>query len=116
MRIILMFFVAVFSSITSAVPGTSNDITILVSIDGFRADYLDRGITPVLNRLAADGVRSAMEPSFPSVTFPTTFPLSPASTRTITALWTTTLRTRRSGECGISMISRAGTNRYGGKG
>lgn len=45
-------------------------VTILISIDGFRADYLDRGVTPVLARLAAGGVRAAMRPSFPSKTFP----------------------------------------------
>lgn len=44
---------------------------ILISIDGFRADYLDRGLTPTLSALAADGVRAeAMKPSFPTLTFP----------------------------------------------
>ncbi|HET6970718.1 MAG TPA: ectonucleotide pyrophosphatase/phosphodiesterase [Phenylobacterium sp.] len=45
-------------------------LTILVSIDAFRADYLDRGVTPNLSALAADGARAAMRPSFPSKTFP----------------------------------------------
>lgn len=45
-------------------------VTILVSIDGFRADYLDRGVTPELSALAAGGVHAAMRPSFPSKTFP----------------------------------------------
>jgi len=45
-------------------------VTILVSIDGFRADYLTRGITPQLSALAAGGVSAAMRPSFPSKTFP----------------------------------------------
>lgn len=45
-------------------------VTILISIDGFRPDYLDRGITPTLLRLAAEGTRAAMRPSFPSKTFP----------------------------------------------
>jgi len=49
--------------------------TILVSIDGFRADYLDRGVTPVLSGLAARGVRGAMRPSFPSKTFPNHYTL-----------------------------------------
>ena len=44
--------------------------TILISIDGFRADYLDRGLTPVMSALAARGARAAMRPSFPSKTFP----------------------------------------------
>jgi predicted AlkP superfamily pyrophosphatase or phosphodiesterase len=45
-------------------------VTILVSIDGFRADYLDRGVTPTLSRLAREGVSAAMTPAFPSKTFP----------------------------------------------
>ncbi|MEH3158066.1 MAG: ectonucleotide pyrophosphatase/phosphodiesterase [Sphingomonas taxi] len=45
-------------------------VTILVSIDGFRPDYLDRGVTPNLNALAAGGVSASMRPSFPSKTFP----------------------------------------------
>ncbi|WP_315761168.1 alkaline phosphatase family protein [Sphingomonas sp. Y38-1Y] len=45
-------------------------VTLLVSIDGFRPDYLDRGDTPVLSRLAAEGVRGSMQASFPTKTFP----------------------------------------------
>ncbi len=45
-------------------------VTILVSIDGFRPDYLERGLTPTLSALARDGVSAAMQPSFPSKTFP----------------------------------------------
>ena len=49
---------------------------ILVSIDGFRADYLDRGATPALLALAADGVRAiAMKPAFPTLTFPNHYTL-----------------------------------------
>lgn len=51
------------------------DITILVSLDGFRPDYLDRGNTPALSRLADEGVRGSMRPSFPSVTFPNHYTL-----------------------------------------
>jgi predicted AlkP superfamily pyrophosphatase or phosphodiesterase len=49
---------------------------ILISIDGFRADYLDRGHTPTLSAMAAEGARArAMRPSFPSVTFPNHYTL-----------------------------------------
>jgi len=55
----------------AAMPGeTRAPVTILVSIDGFRPDYLDRGVTPNLNRLRAGGVFASMRPSFPSITFP----------------------------------------------
>jgi predicted AlkP superfamily pyrophosphatase or phosphodiesterase len=44
---------------------------LLISIDGFRWDYLDRGLTPNLSRLAREGVRAeALVPVFPSKTFP----------------------------------------------
>ena len=44
---------------------------ILVSLDGFRPDYLDRGVTPHLAALAARGVRARwMTPTFPTKTFP----------------------------------------------
>ncbi|PCD02007.1 alkaline phosphatase family protein [Sphingomonas spermidinifaciens] len=55
---------------TRAVVEARAPITLLVSIDGFRPDYLDRGDTPVLSRLAAEGVRGSMQPSFPTKTFP----------------------------------------------
>ena len=45
-------------------------VTILISIDGFRSDYLARGLTPRLSALAAAGVTGPMQPSFPSKTFP----------------------------------------------
>lgn len=50
-------------------------VTILVSVDGFRADYLERGVSPNLRALADGGVRAAMRPSFPSVTFPNHYTL-----------------------------------------
>ena len=50
--------------------------TILISLDGFRADFLQRGITPTLNGFIANGVSPKwMLPSFPSVTFPNHFTL-----------------------------------------
>ena len=48
---------------------------ILVSIDGFRADYLGRGISPNLKALADGGANAAMHPSFPSITFPNHYTL-----------------------------------------
>jgi len=50
-------------------------VTILVSIDGFSPDYLDKGDSPTLDRLAAEGVRAGMRPSFPSKTFPNHYTL-----------------------------------------
>lgn len=44
---------------------------ILISLDGFRWDYLDKYAPPTLNALAKNGVRAKwMIPSFPTKTFP----------------------------------------------
>lgn len=44
---------------------------ILISLDGFRYDYLDKYSPPTLTRLAREGVRAKwMIPSFPTKTFP----------------------------------------------
>lgn len=53
--------------------GTSTFLptTILISLDGFRADFLQRGLTPTLNAFIQEGISPLyMLPSFPSVTFP----------------------------------------------
>lgn len=71
--------IALGSCATASAPDAGGeareDITILISLDGFRPDYLDRGNTPALSRLAAEGVRGSMRPSFPSVTFPNHYTL-----------------------------------------
>ncbi len=44
---------------------------VLISIDGFRHDYLDRFPTPALQRVAATGVRAkSLRPVWPTLTFP----------------------------------------------
>lgn len=49
--------------------------TLIISLDGFRADFLNRGLTPRLNAFIKEGVSPLyMTPSFPSVTFPVSFP------------------------------------------
>ena len=64
---------------TAAAPGARDDgadrAVLLVSIDGFRADYLERGLTPNLQALANRGAYGAMRPSFPSKTFPNHYTL-----------------------------------------
>lgn len=50
--------------------------TVLISLDGFRADFLKRGITPRLNAFIKEGISPVyMMPSFPSVTFPNHYTL-----------------------------------------
>lgn len=50
--------------------------TLLISLDGFRADFLTRNLTPTLNGFIREGVSPRyMLPSFPSLTFPNHFTL-----------------------------------------
>ena len=56
---------------TGAARQAERPILILISLDGWRWDYLDRAQTPNLRKLAAAGVRAeGLIPSFPSKTFP----------------------------------------------
>lgn len=78
LRRLLSLFLALSLTVVAGVAEAREKaphLTILVSIDGFRADYLDRGDTPVMKALANDGARAAMRPSFPSVTFPNHYTL-----------------------------------------
>ena len=57
-------------------PGSAPVPLLLISIDGFRPDYLDRKLTPTLALLAREGVRAeSMQPAFPSLTFPNHYTL-----------------------------------------
>ncbi|MGN2246017.1 ectonucleotide pyrophosphatase/phosphodiesterase [Frateuria sp. GZRR35] len=70
---LLCCLVLAFSAGCATSPRTADNKPtplLLVSIDGYRADYLDRGLTPTVAMLARDGIHSAMQPSFPSLTFP----------------------------------------------
>jgi len=56
--------------------GADTRSVLLVSLDGFRADYFDLGITPNLARIASEGIRARwMTPVFPSLTFPNHYSL-----------------------------------------
>ncbi len=49
----------------------SQPYVILISFDGFRWDYSERGITPNLDKMKMNGVHaSSLKPVFPSKTFP----------------------------------------------
>ncbi|MGX1995456.1 alkaline phosphatase family protein [Xanthomonas axonopodis pv. cassiae] len=68
------------TQVPTAAPKTASASTphtlLLISIDGLRADMLDRGITPNLSQLAREGVRARwMTPSYPSLTFPNHYTL-----------------------------------------
>ncbi len=60
-----------FLSLALAQSAAKTPYVLIISFDGFRWDYLDRGITPNLLKMADKGVRAiTFEPAFPSKTFP----------------------------------------------
>lgn len=68
---VLLFPVACASATPTPRHATDDRYVVLVSFDGFRSDYLDRGLTPVLDSLAGAGVRAdSMLPVQPAKTFP----------------------------------------------
>ena len=71
MRKILILIASCFALAASS----ARPLTVLISIDGFRADYLGRGVTPTMSAMAAGGASAAMRPSFPSKTFPNHYAL-----------------------------------------
>lgn len=75
MRYLLILLAALLLPAQAWAQGTARPITILVGIDGFRPDYLERGITPRLSALAAAGASGPMRPSFPTKTFPNFYTL-----------------------------------------
>ena len=62
--------------LAAAPPQADRPILILISLDGWRWDYLDRAEAPNLRKLAASGVRAeGLIPAFPSKTFPNHYTL-----------------------------------------
>jgi len=68
---ILVFTIVVLGAAPYAPAARPKPTVILISIDGFRYDYLDRIDAPTLRSLSADGVRAdSLIPQFPTLTFP----------------------------------------------
>ncbi len=66
MKKFLVYLLVLSSLLTAQQP-----YVLLISFDGFRWDYLDRGITPNIDKFYSDGVRAlTFRPAFPSKTFP----------------------------------------------
>jgi predicted AlkP superfamily pyrophosphatase or phosphodiesterase len=76
MRRFLLIMLAALTAACRPAPATpagpaSRNATVLISLDGFRADYITRPGAVTLRALAARGVRAErMIPAFPSKTFP----------------------------------------------
>ena len=43
---------------------------VILSLDGFRADYQSKANTPTLDKMDAEGLSGCFRPSYPSLTFP----------------------------------------------
>ena len=70
-KLLLLALAIALAACRPAAAPAESAILILVSIDGFRWDYLDRYEAPHLRQLAASGVRAeGLIPQFPSKTFP----------------------------------------------
>lgn len=68
LRFLFAFFL-LFSQVLKAQNFTP--YTILISFDGYRWDYPNRGITPSFERIKKNGVSAiSLQPSFPTKTFP----------------------------------------------
>ena len=73
----LLFGVLLFANYLSAT-AQSNDkpILLVISLDGFRWDYVNIAATPTLDSIAKIGVTGIIKPSFPSKTFPNHYTLA----------------------------------------
>jgi len=68
---LFLYIVILLCSFQISFATNNNPYVILISFDGFRWDYLDRGLTPNLDKIINDGVRAlSLRPVFPSKTFP----------------------------------------------
>jgi predicted AlkP superfamily pyrophosphatase or phosphodiesterase len=67
----LLLALFAFAATAGSNARAADRILVLISLDGWRWDYLDRASAPNLRGLAARGVRArSLVPSFPSSTFP----------------------------------------------
>ena len=67
----IVLIVLIFIFFSFRLPGQQRNYTIIISFDGFRWDYPDRGITPNLDFIKDNGVHAlSLKPCFPSKTFP----------------------------------------------
>jgi predicted AlkP superfamily pyrophosphatase or phosphodiesterase len=66
--VIISAILLVFAS--CAVRPESDRYVVVLSMDGFRYEYLSRAHTPTIDSLVRAGVKAIFRPSFPSVTFP----------------------------------------------
>ena len=80
-------------------PVSSQPALILISLDGFRWDFLEYGATPTLSRLATEGVHAnRLIPSFPTKTFPNHYTITTGLRPAEHGLVANNIRDPRTGE------------------
>lgn len=71
MKILYSFFLKGILFLSLLTANKNNQYVLLISFDGFRADYVDWYKTPNLDRIKSDGVMAKqLKPVFPTKTFP----------------------------------------------
>ena len=66
---ISIYFIII--SISASIFAENDQYVLLISMDGFRSDYLDMTDTPHFDKMAKNGIRSdGLKPVFISKTFP----------------------------------------------
>jgi predicted AlkP superfamily pyrophosphatase or phosphodiesterase len=74
--VLVVLLLALLPGTTEVRAAEQPSILVLVSIDGYRADYINRGHSPVLKGLADEGVRAtALRPVWPTLTYPNHYSL-----------------------------------------
>jgi len=72
----LYSIIFVLAATLTAMAAGRDSYTVVVSLDGFRWDYVEAYDTPFLRALGQEGVKAVMTPSFPSKTFPNHYTLA----------------------------------------
>lgn len=65
------FLIILTASVNACTALSKHPVIIVTAFDGFRYDYLSRGLTPILDEIAANGTKAKyMMNQFPTITFP----------------------------------------------
>jgi len=75
MRKAILTLILTITALLSAC-AKNDQVTVIISLDGFRWDYNQWYDTPFLDRMAEEGVEAALIPSYPSKTFPNHYTLA----------------------------------------
>jgi len=72
MKKLKALFIFILLSLALHANASERPYVLLISLDGFRWDYIDRGLSPNIEWIAENGVEAlSLEPVFPTKTFPT---------------------------------------------